>query len=84
MDKEDDSRLDGHIRTVLTGVVTALLLWIGLTVQSMSSELPAVKTDIAHINKSLENMDELKEVVIENNQNIKDIDKRVDRLESKR
>lgn len=65
MDKEQARGLERHAQTVIVLVLTALLLWVGNTVQDMSVSLAKLEVEVKYLRETPHPVDNTKLTAIE-------------------
>ncbi len=81
-------RLENNIITVLVALITAILVWVGTEINSTGKAVAVLSTQVEVLNKNLANTatkgDIMSAMLIKNTEQIEDLSRRVDEIESRR
>lgn len=81
-------RIENHIITVLVAMVTAILVWVGTEINGTGKAVAVLSSQVEVLNKNLGNTvtksDIMSSMLIKNTQQIEDLSRRVDEIESRR
>lgn len=78
--------LEKHVQTVLVGITTALLLWVGSSVSQSRTEIAVLRQEVIGLSSTIEKLEGRTSERYRSSEAIKDLqlrDNRIDSLESR-